>query len=56
MEYKINAITSFLCYSDLSIEVIADQLDMDVRDVQKIIDRLMKADILISSNTVSLNQ
>lgn len=45
-ERKVDTVASFYRYSDLSVETMADQLDMDVDEVQKIIDGLAKEDAL----------
>lgn len=45
-ERKVSAIASFYHYSDLSVEAVADQLDMSLSDVQEIIDELTKAEAL----------
>ncbi len=43
---KIERITSLYYYSDLSVSAIADQIDADVREVQKIVDGLVKDEAL----------
>lgn len=43
---RTDAVASFYRYSDLSVEAVADQLDMSVSDVQEIVDGLTKADAL----------
>jgi CBS domain-containing protein len=43
---KIERITSLYHYSDLSVGAIADQIDADVREVQKIVDGLVKDEAL----------
>lgn len=45
-KYKTDVVASFYRYSDLSVEAMADQLDMNVSDVQEIIVELMKVDAL----------
>jgi CBS domain-containing protein len=45
-ERKANTIASFYRYSELSVEAMADQLDMNVSDAQKIIDELTMTDAL----------
>lgn len=45
-ERKAQAIASYYYYSDLSVEAIAWQLDLDVNYVQKVIDELTQTDTL----------
>lgn len=45
-ERKRSIIANLYRYSDLSVEAIAEQVDMDAREVQKIVDNLVKNDAL----------
>jgi CBS domain-containing protein len=46
IQRKIDLIDSLYLYSDLLVETIAQTVDMDVREVQKIIDNLIRKDAL----------
>ncbi|MGI0086425.1 MAG: CBS domain-containing protein [Nitrosotalea sp.] len=44
LQRKLDLIDSLYLYSDLSVETIAKTVDMDVKEVQKIIDNLIRKD------------
>ncbi len=54
---KKSTIVNLYRYSDLSVEAIAQQVDIDAREVRKIVDRLVKAEaleVLVDQSTTNV--
>lgn len=54
---KKSTIINLYRYSDLSVEAIAQQVDIDAREVRKIVDRLVKAEaleVLVDQSTTNV--